>query len=150
MYTSGKCWCCRQQRPVDGHHIAPLEYGGDRNGKQVKLCKSCHSLAHYEAEYYFTHGKYAEIDNTVPESTSMGARLRKLTNKIIKTKLEFEEGLRSVDHEQRRMSQISWDSQQELDMAHDVKRALNFTSLERAIKLCVFEMHKALQQRGKI
>lgn len=148
-YKSGRCWCCEEQRPVDSHHLRPLEYGGDKNGEQVYLCKGCHSLAHYEAEYYYSTGKYMEIDATVPKETPMGRRLRQLISVIVSTKLEFEDS-GSPQNDQRRNTQISWDTMEELAMAHDVKRALKIRSLQRAIKLCVFEMHSALRKKGKL
>lgn len=148
-YQSGTCWCCRQQRPIDYHHVSPIAYSGPRDGKQVPLCGACHKLAHYEAEYYFANGHYHEIDTTIPESTGMGIRLRKLAQKIIETKQQWLDNGQD-DAEQRRMTQISWASSEELAMAHDLKRALKFTSLERAIKFCVFEVHKALRNKGKL
>ena len=48
--------------------------------------------------------------------------------------------------EQRRMTQISWDSDQELLMAHAVKKGMHFKSLERAIKELVFAKYRELQQ----
>jgi len=148
-YTSGRCYCCEKERPVDNHHVAPLEYGGDRDGRQVKLCKSCHSLAHYEAEYYHKNGAFNQIDSTIPETSPMGVRLRKLIRKIVDTKLVFEDG-GEQENDQRRMSAISWDSKEELAMAHEVKRALGFTALDRALKQCVYLVHQGLKNRGRI
>ena len=148
-YKSGICWACQKRKPVDSHHLRPLEYAGDANGEQVLLCKSCHSLAHYEAEYYYKNGQYQELHHTAPKETDYGQRMRYLTNIIVKTKLKWEDQGRQ-QNDQRRMSQISWDDEEELAMAHAVKRALKLNSLERAIKFCVYEVHKALQNKGKL
>lgn len=148
-YKAGECWCCRGHKPVDNHHIEPLEYGGDKDGKQVPLCKTCHSTAHYEAEHYYKNGKYFLIDETIPETSEEGYRLRRLARKIVATKLKWET-TGEEENDQRRMSQISWDSQEELAMAHEVKRALKFTALDRALKQCVYIVYDGLKRRGKI
>jgi hypothetical protein len=148
-YKSGICWCCEEKRPVDSHHIHPLEFGGNSDGKQVLLCKSCHSIAHYESEYYFVTGRYLEIDETFPETEERGKQIRKLISRIVFHKTNWLASGQD-QNDQRRMTQISWNSLEELQLAHDVKRALNHRSLERAVKTCVFEMYKALKNKGRI
>jgi len=148
-YRSGQCWICHSLAPVDSHHIKPQVYGGDKDGKQVNLCAMCHDTLHREAEHYDKHGAYHILDQAYPEHTGKGDRIRRLIKILLDTKHAYiADG--EQDNDQRRMSQVSWDSTQELQMAHAVKVALGFTSLERAIKECVFTMYKGLKNKGRL
>jgi hypothetical protein len=148
-YSSGKCWVCHELAAVDMHHCAPLNYGGDKDGKQVALCAKCHDTLHREAEHYDKHGRYHILDTSYAGETDKGKRIRRLIKILLDTKHAYIiDG--EQDNDQRRMSQVSWDSTQELQMAHAVKVALGFTSLERAIKECVFTMYKGLKNKGRL
>ena len=145
-YKSGTCWCCEDANvPVQGHHIIPVEYGGPMDGKKVNICGKCHTQLHYEAEAYYKTGQYL----SPIESLSYFNRLEKLIKKVVEAKSTFEDS-GQPDNDQRRMTQISWASSEELAIAHAVKRAMKFTSLERTIKACVFEFAKALQKKGRL
>lgn len=146
-YKSGQCYICEEVTPVDNHHLHPLEYGGAKDGRQVKLCKTCHSMSHYEAELYAKEGRYNLFHmDFSPKAT----RMYLVIQEILKAKLAFTSGdIESAD-DQRRMSQISWDSEEELAMAHEVKRALGMKALDRAIKQCVYTMYDALKRKGRI
>lgn len=140
-YKSGKCWCCHRKRPVEGHHQIPLSYGGAEDQPLVDICADCHSIIHKEAEYYHKHGRFQDLDYTIPyEPEGFGERIRILIAKIINAKNAFNAGLMGVS-QQRRMTQLSWDSEDELKMAHAVKEAMHFKSLERAIKTLVLEKY---------
>lgn len=145
MYKSGKCWSCHNKRPVESHHVHPLEYGGKKDGLQVPLCADCHNILHKEGEYFYKNGKFYELDSTIPyQPNGFGERIRQLIAALVKAKAAYVAG--NVDAgEQRRITQISWDSDQELLMAHAVKKAMNFKSLERAIKKLVFDKWMDLQ-----
>lgn len=142
---TGKCWACSELRGLDGHHRAPVEYGGPQDGELVDICKSCHDTIHSEAEYYYKHGKLNNLNSTHPANTRTGTNLRILIADIVKTKQLFQAG-EFDSGEQRRMTQISWASDQELLMAHAVKKAMHFKSLERAIKKLVFDKYMDLQR----
>ncbi len=146
-YKSGVCHCCTKKRPVEGHHVWPLELGGPDDGPKVNICGDCHSLIHKEADMYFKHGKFQDLDHTIPfeQPDGTGKRIRELIAKIVKAKQLFAAGEGDTG-EQRRMTQISWDSDQELLIAHDVKRMMKFKSLERAIKHLVFEKFQQLNR----
>lgn len=142
---TGPCWACEEVRGLDGHHVHPREYGGPDNGRLVNICKNCHDILHSEAEYYYKHGKLHHLDRTIPANTSHGLKIRQLVAAVVKAKQMFEAG--EVDSgEQRRMTQISWDSDQELLLAHAVKKSMGFKSLERAIKKLVFDKYMELQR----
>lgn len=144
-FKSGICWSCHNRRPVESHHMHPLEYGGKDDGPQVPLCADCHNILHKEGEYYYKNGKFHELDSTIPfESGGFGERIRQLIAYLVKAKAAYTAG--HIDAgEQRRMTQISWDNDQELLIAHAVKRAMGFKSLERAIKKLVFDKWMNLQ-----
>lgn len=142
---TGKCWACNELRGLDGHHIFPREYGGPDDGELVNICKSCHDIIHDEAEFYYKNGQLRLLDKIHAPDTFIGKNLRILIAKIIKAKQMFEAG-EVNSGEQRRMTQISWSSDQELLMAHAVKKAMHFKSLERAIKHLVFEKYRELLQ----
>ena len=147
MYKSGICYCCQKKAPVESHHLHPLEYGGKQDGEQVNLCATDHSIAHREAEFYSKHGRFQELDYTIPyeEGDTYGFRIRRVIAMIIKAKAAFRSG--EVDHEeQRRITQISWDSNEEPAMAHEVKRMMGFKSLERALKKLVFDKYMEMQR----
>ena len=144
-YKSGKCWCCHKTRPVESHHLHPLEYGGEKDGQQVLICADCHNVLHKEAEFYFKHGKFQELDFTIPfQPGKIGERIRQLIAHVVKAKQLYLAGEINAG-EQRRMTQISWDNDQELLIAHEVKRRMRFKSLERAIKALVFEKYQQLK-----
>ena len=146
-YKSGKCYACEKKRPVQSHHIHPLEYGGEKDGPQVLICADCHNVLHKEAEYYAKHGKFQELDSTIPfEPGKLGERIRILIAHVIQGKAAYKAGIVNAG-DQRRMTQISWDNDQELRMAHAVKEQMKFKSLERAIKKLVFD--KYLDLLGK-
>lgn len=142
-YKSGVCYICEEVKPVDSHHVHPLEYGGRRDGLQVMLCKTCHSLAHYESETYQATGKYQNVDTS-------NHNLMYIISQITVAGVLFKTGQLEGADEQRRTTAISWDSEEEKAMAHEVKRALKFRSLDRAIKYCVYSMYQALVNKGKI
>lgn len=144
-YKTGKCWSCHKKRPVEGHHCYPLEYGFPDDQELVDLCADCHNIAHREATSWYKFGKFQELDHMIPfEKGGTGERIRQLIAKIVKARQAFDSGLTQVS-EQRRITQISWDSDEEHAIAHEVKRLMNFKSLERAIKTLVFEKYNQLR-----
>lgn len=146
-YKSGKCYACHKHRPVQGHHIKPVEYGGPKDGRLVNICADCHNILHREAEVYYKHGKFQDLDQTIPYvQGGFGERLRQLIAEVIIQRQQFDAGLTEIS-EQRLMTQISWDSDQELLLAHDVKRRMKFKSLARMLKHLVFEQYQRLQEK---
>lgn len=146
-YKAGLCYACGKRRPVESHHCHPLEYGGKDDGRQELICADHHNILHREAETYYKTGKFQELDSIIPfnpDPASHGYRIRELIAIVVKAKQLFNSGEVNAG-EQRLMTQISWDSKEELLIAHDVKRMMNFTSLPRAIKQLVFEKYQELQ-----
>jgi len=144
-YKSGKCWSCRKDRPVESHHLHPLEYGGEQNGEQQLICADCHNVLHKEAEFYYKHGHFQDLDRTIPfQPGKTGERIRQLIAVVVKAKQAFMAGEINAG-EQRRMTQISWDNDEEHLIAHEVKRRMKFKSLERAIKHLIFEKYQQLK-----
>lgn len=148
-FKSAKCWACHRHRPVQSHHVHILEYGAAKDSEQVLICADCHSIVHKEGEHYAKTGKFQDLDRTIPHTTpdGYGYRLRELIAKLVLAKRQFETGDSQDSDEQRRMTQISWDSDAELRMAHAVKTAMKFKSLPRAMKHLVFEKYQELQRR---
>ncbi|QIG74884.1 hypothetical protein EVC12_249 [Rhizobium phage RHph_I42] len=150
-YKSGVCYACGRKRPVESHHVHPLEYGGKQEGRQELICADCHNILHREGEHYHKHGSFQELDHIIPfnpDPTSHGYRIRELAGAVIAAKNLFNSGEVNAG-EQRLMTQVSWDSQEELLIAHDVKRMMGFKSLPRAIKALVFEKHQQLNSGKK-
>lgn len=143
-YKSGVCWSCHKKRPVESHHIHPLEYGGKEDGAQVNICADCHNVLHKEATHYSKHGSFQDLDSTIPfKEGGTGDRIRQLIAYVVKAKAAFQAGEVNAG-EQRRMTQISWDNDAEHRMAHAVKQAMGFKSLERALKRLVHEKYMSL------
>lgn len=137
----GTCEGCGERRPVEGHHITPLNYGGPKDGPLAYICASCHDIIHNEAEHFYKHGKSTTVlVELMAKNRRVGTNIANLSVAIIKAKQAFASGDVGVG-EQRRMTQISWDSDEERLMAHAVKTSLGFKSLERAIKHLVREAY---------
>lgn len=51
-----KCPICNEDRPLQSHHIWPIEYGGSKTGRQVDICAACHLSIHYTAEAISSKG----------------------------------------------------------------------------------------------
>jgi len=145
-YTRGKCWICHDTTAVDAHHLVPLEYGGDKDGRQVNLCAKDHKVAHFEALSYVKTGEY-QFD--IPDSPE-GQRLKRIIAIIVDSKLKFDTGAVEDTGNQRRITQVHWDTTTELTMAHDLKRILGFKSLERCIKACVFHVYEEQRRKGNL
>lgn len=137
---TGICECCLQKRPIEGHHKHPLEYGGRQDGELAYICASCHDIIHSEAEHFTKHGKSTPV-LIEAQGTVAGKNLAKLASIIVKAKIAYQSGAIESAGEQRLMTQISWDSNEERLMAHAVKTAMGFKSLERAIKHLVKEAY---------
>lgn len=149
-YKEGICWACNKQSPVDSHHVRPLEYGGARDGKQVNICARCHDITHREGEFYYKNGRYYNLQG-MADSPSHYANLEKLTKLIATTKQRFKDSEVEDDFQHQRLtSAVTWDNEQERQMAHDVKKAMGFTSLNRAIKALVLDRYERLRRAGRL
>lgn len=77
--------------------------------------------------------------------------LKKLTKILADAKTKFSDAdYDDAFSHQRLTSSVQWDSEQERLMAHEVKRALGFTSLDRAMRAVIMDKYERLRRAGKI
>ena len=148
-YKSGKCFVCNNLRPVDSHHVVPLEYGGQKHGKQVFLCESCHGTLHKEAENYYKTGKFQHLHEIYQNPVALN-QIQRLIKPLLTAKHQYLNGVGVDNNDQRRMTQISWPSDTTLQIAHAVKKSRGFSSLDRMIQTLVAEEAIRLKTKGKL
>jgi hypothetical protein len=147
-YKSDKCWVCLNLRPVDSHHVVPLEYGGKKQGTQVMLCESCHGTLHKEAEHYHKTGKFQHLFDIYTNAVALD-KIQRLITALLRAKNLYLSGAGVDNNDQRRMTQISWPSETTLQIAHAVKKSRGFKSLDRLIQTLVAEEAIRLKSKGK-
>lgn len=118
------------------HHLAPLEYGGAKDGEQVNLCSSCHDEFHRLANFvYIGKMDMSDINNVV---------LAKMLAIYLRQRSAYENGAVSADDARRRI-QVGF-SREELLAAHFVKSDMGFSSLEKMIKSLVLKEYERLRK----
>lgn len=145
-HTRGKCYICTEAKPVQSHHLAPLEYGGPKDGPQITLCPTCHLTCHYEAEIYYKTGDYGDL-----EGQYQGAafeRAKKVVHKIVNTRLLFENHGKPAKDARRRVN-INL-SHEELQLLHSLKKQKGFKSLERLVRAAIMVQLRDARKRGEV
>jgi len=137
VVTKNECYCCDTKNVSDQHHIIPVQYNGPKDGRTVPLCPTCHRLVHREGEYRFKNKEEGKHVNRInfPKATYFN-RANTLAIYILQSKIRFVQTGQSKADESRNMVQISF-SEEELRMAHVLKRDLGFTSLPKMIKYLI-------------
>jgi len=145
-YKSGKCYVCEEMRPVQSHHIIPVAYGGPKNGPQVDLCPSCHTVCHYEAEHYTQSGAFNMLG-----SVFSGAALKRaseIVTRIANAKLKHKTS-GAVAEDARRGVHVHF-SHDEMVMVKAMKRVMGAKSLDRLVRACVLAQIRDLRKAGKL
>lgn len=138
------CYVCQKLSYTDKHHIRPVVYGGPENGRTVDLCATCHREVHEDAESRFagTLAPYSVNfdfgNNLHVNDRSKSQRLAILSLYIFNTKRDFVDSGKVKSDTARNMMQVSLEAD-ELAIAHELKRALGFKSLERLVKHLLVE-----------
>lgn len=138
------CYICQELSYTDKHHLRPVEYGGPENGRTVDLCPSCHREVHEDAEARFggilkPYPNDFDFGNAISvEDRTKKQRLAIVSLYIFNTKRNFQDSGKFKADTARNMMQVSF-STDELGVAHELKRALGFKSLERLVKHLVVE-----------
>ena len=109
---------------VDVHHLRPLNLGGQREGPQIKICASCHDQLH-RYEKMLVKG-LLRLD-----SLPVNPPWRQVLTPLMEQHAIFAQTGRA--DEARRMVSASL-SEEELRMAHAVKKAAGFTNIDSMIK----------------
>lgn len=146
-YKNGTCYICEDEKPVQDHHLIPLEYGGPKKGPTIKVCPTCHLTCHYEAEFYAANGEFLQLDVTFTNG-EINRRARKVIDYIVQAKLTHEASGEHAKEARRRVAIAL--SHEELQMVHALKSVLGFRSLERMIKSFIASAIQENRSKGKI
>lgn len=146
-YKQGICYIEGVNKAVQEHHVIPLEYGGPKNGRTVKLCATCHLTCHYEAEHYHRTGEYIRADEEFV-APDVNKRAKLIIDYIVRAKSKFESSNESAQ-DARRMVGFNC-SHEELRLLHAAKSAVGQRNLSRFIKRLVFEQLVVMRQKGKL
>ena len=146
-YKSGNCYVCKESKALQDHHLLPLEYGGPKDGRQIKICPTCHLVCHYESDIYYKTGDYGELEVRFPDEKTR-ARAIKVISYIIQQRSQFEAGDAPAKDARRRVSFNV--THEELLLIHAAKKVQGFNSLERFVKGCVSAMLVEMRRKGRI
>lgn len=137
------CFVCHRKNISDQHHIIPVEYGGPKSGLTVPLCPTDHRNVHREAESIFKSGEPGNYINQ-KSYPDVGQRNRAnfLAHYVLRAKGRFTASGKTKADDARNMAQVSF-SNQELAIAHALKKQLGFRSLERMIKFLILDKYKS-------
>ena len=145
-YKKGECYVCEEKKPVQDHHLIPLEYGGPKNGPTILLCPTCHLTCHYESELFYKTGDFGQLE--IVFEGSILHRAKRVIEKIIQARTQFEdEGAPAKDARRRVNLNLSHD---ELALLHALKKVMGFRSLERLIKSCIMDVIRKKKKKGRI
>ena len=146
-YKSGICFVCEESKAVQDHHLLPLEYGGAKDGPQIKICPHCHLVCHYEADIFYRTGEFSELHIRFKKS-AVYDRALKVINYIVQQHAQFDAGNKPAEDARRKVGfSVSHD---ELQLLHAAKRVQGFTSLERFLKGCVTAVITDMRRKGRI
>lgn len=129
-YKRGTCYVCDEEKPVQEHHLIPLEYGGPKDGPLITICPTCHLISHYEAEIFYKTGDYGSLGSQFKGEVLK--RAQGVIDRIVAARLRFEAHGKPAEDARRRVN-INV-SHEELLMLHALKRVLGFRSLERLVR----------------
>lgn len=125
--------CTEAEGMTDGHHVIPLEYGGEQDGKKVPLCSLCHRGIHREAEALSrgedASGKFSGHLKTEAQTR----RFDVLVNYIVEAKRRHMASSPSGKAETaRNMVSVSLTGDQ-LRMLHAVKQSYGMTNMSNVV-----------------
>jgi hypothetical protein len=126
----GKCIVCGKECHTELHHIIPICYGGDKNGKLVELCESCHFNIHKTAESI--SAKTVESKNWFGNFNLL-KKASVFIKAIIEAKRNYQEGNVSQDLRKRRMIVVEM-SDFEWKRLHKAKSDKGYTNLVNFIQ----------------
>lgn len=144
-YKSGVCFVCDEDKSVQDHHLLPVEYGGPKDGPQVKLCPTCHLTCHYEAEAFYKTGDFLNLHTAFQDKATLN-RAMGIIKRILHAKQQFEDSGKPAEDARRRIN-LSF-SHEELLLVHEMKRVLKFRSLERLVKSCISAKLQEMRSKG--
>lgn len=145
-YKRGTCYVCDEEKPVQSHHVIPVEYGGRMEGKQVPLCPMCHLTCHYEAEAYYREGEYTHLSEYFKDEAYKRATI--ICQYIYKAKMAFEEKNKPAQDARRTISFHC--THEELRILHAAKSAVGQTNLQRFVKGVVMSKVLDMHRKGKL
>lgn len=126
----------RKQPGTHGHHLRPVEYGGSADGRLLRLCPTCHGQVHaYEKQA-------AKVGSGFVLDLPSDPPWRQVVGILLKQKAEFQaRGVPAQDARRRVGASLTDD---ELKMAHFVKRATGASSLDEMVKTLIKSAYKKI------
>lgn len=121
---------------VDSHHITPLEYGGPKDGAQIKICATHHDTIHRFASEVYQGGRAAA---EVPEA------YRGLVMAIVKARWNFTKSKQIAPDARNTLAIRLLPQEKALLLA--VKNRLGSKNAKDAIMASLSLMHKTLKGR---
>ena len=94
------CIICGRTDNLEGHHVIPICYGGDKNGVLINVCETCHANIHRTAESMCA--KTAEHKSFFLTKELL-KRAAPYVKAVIDAKRNYQEGNVSQDLRKRRL-----------------------------------------------
>lgn len=137
--TPKPCLLCQSDKPsaaVHNHHLREVAFGGDMDGQTVPLCASDHDRVHRLANAI-------EAGKTSLASLPTYPPWKQVLSVLLQQRAKFRQEGKPAK-EARRMVSASLTAE-ELQMAHVVKKAGGFTSIEAMLRGLIIGAHKKIK-----
>lgn len=125
----------RKNRAVHDHHVEEVSFGGPMDGRTLPLCAGCHDQVHRIANNI-------ERGKLTLDSLPRDPPWYSVLSILLRNRARFRaSGAVAVDARRRVTAELS---DAELKMAHVVKRAGGFTSIEAMLKGLIIGAYKKI------